>query len=126
MGWQSGEEGGVDREGEREERPGVVRGGAVEEVGEGVAGGIGMVSLGVGRLEAGVAVAAEELDEERPALRVAGDEGMSFGDEELPVSDGSMAEIRPQISQKEITERERDVSEYLKTVKVNVDMTVCG
>lgn len=94
MGWRRGEAGGVDREEEREERPGE---------GEGVVRGFGMVSLGLGRSEVGAAVVEDELEEERPGLRMVGDEGLGFGVAGLPFSDGSMAEnpIRQQISQKE-------------------------
>lgn len=76
--------GGVDRE----ERGEAVEG---QDEEEGVAGAVGMVSLGLGRSEVGVVVVADELDEEGPALRVAGDNGLGFGVDELPVSDGSMA-----------------------------------
>lgn len=88
MGWRRGEAGGV----EREDRGEAVEGQEAEE-GVGVAGGVGMVSLGLGRSEVGVALVAGELDEEEegPALRVAGDNGLGFGVDELPVSEGSMA-----------------------------------
>lgn len=48
MGWRRGEAGGgVDREEEREDRAGEVRGEAEEGEGEeGVVGGVGMMSLG--------------------------------------------------------------------------------
>lgn len=90
----------MDREEEREERPGEVRGEAVEEEDEGVVGGVGMVSLGLERSEVGAVGVEDELEEERPGLRVAGGEGLGFGVAGLPVSDGSMAEndIRQQIS----------------------------
>lgn len=113
MGWRRGEAGGVDREEEREEereeRPGEVRGEAAEEEDEGVVGGVGMVSLGLEWSEVGAVVVEDEPVEERPGLRVAGEEGLGFGE---PVSDGSMAEkdIRQQIS---------DVCEHLKTTMVN-------
>lgn len=103
MGWERGEAGGVDREEEREERPGEVRGEAMEGDGEGVVRGFGMVSLGLGRSEVCAVVVEDELEEERPGLRMEGDEGLGFGVAGLPVSDRSMAEnpIREQISQKE-------------------------
>lgn len=102
MGWRRGEVGGVDREDERVERPGDVRGEAVKGEGEGVAGGVGMVSLGFGRSEVDAVVVADGLGEERPALRVVGDEEMGFGADALPVSDGSMAEngIRQPVGKK--------------------------
>lgn len=84
----------MDREEEREERPGGVQGDAVEGEDEGVVGGIGMVSLGLGRSEVGAVVVEDELEEEGPGLRVEGDEGLGFGVAGLPVSDGSMAENR--------------------------------
>lgn len=89
MVWRIGDAGGVDREKEREERPGEVRGEAKDD---GVVGGVGMVSLGLGRSEVGAVVVEDELVEERPGLRVEGDEGLSFGVAGFPVSDDSMAE----------------------------------
>lgn len=89
MGWRRGESGGVDREEEREERPGEVRGEA-EDADDAVLG-IGMVSLGLGRSDVGGIAVEDELEEDRSALRVEGDEGLSFGAAALPVSDGSMA-----------------------------------
>lgn len=91
MGWRRGEAGGVDREEEREERPGEVRGEAVKGEDEGMVRGVGMVSLGLGRSEVGAVVVDDELEEERPGLRVEGDEGLGFRVAGLPVSDGSMA-----------------------------------
>lgn len=76
----------MDRE---EERPGEVRGEAEDE---GVVGGVGMVSLGLGRSEVGAAVVDDEVEEEGPGLRVEGDEGLGFGAAGLLPSDGSMAE----------------------------------
>lgn len=102
MGWRRGEAGGVDREEEREERPEEVRGEAVEGEDEGVVGGVGMVSLGLGRSEVSVVVVVDELEVERLGLRVKGDEGFGFGAAALPLGDGSMAEnhTREQISEK--------------------------
>ncbi|KAG7230339.1 hypothetical protein INR49_024443 [Caranx melampygus] len=82
MGWRRGEVGGVDRE----ERGEAVEG---QDEEEGVAGAVGMVSLGLGLSEAGVVVVADELDEEGPALRVAGDNGLGFGVDELPEKSAS-------------------------------------
>lgn len=101
MGWRRGEAGGVDREEEREERPGEVRWEAVEGEDEGVVGGVGMVSLGLGRSVVGAVVVEDKMEEERPGLRVEGGEGLGFGAAELPVIDGSMAEKGQQISQEE-------------------------
>lgn len=86
MGWRRGEAGGVDREEERDERPGE----AVEGEDEGVVGGVGMVSLGLGRSEVGVAVIDDEVEEEEPGLRVEGAEGLGFGGTGFPVGDGSI------------------------------------
>lgn len=91
MGWRRGDAGGVDREEERDERPGEVQGEVVEGEDEGVVGGVGMVSLGLGRSEVGFVVVEDELEEDSPGLRVEGAEGLGFGVAELPVSDGSMA-----------------------------------
>lgn len=109
----------MDREEEREERPGEVRGEAVEGEDEGVVGGVGMVSLGLGQFEFGASGEEEEddeLDKEGPGLRVEGVEGLGFGVAELPVSDGSIAEkhIGQQISEKK-TLITTTVIEYLKT-----------
>lgn len=95
----------MDREEEREERPGEVRGEAVEGEDEGVVGGVGMVSLGLGQFEFGASGEEEEddeLDKEGSGLRAEGVEGLGFGVAELPVSDGSIAEkhIGRQISEK--------------------------
>lgn len=54
---------------------------------EGVAGGVGIVSLG--RFEVDVVAVTEELREEGPGLSVVGDEELGFGVDEFPV--GSMA-----------------------------------
>lgn len=109
----------MDREEEREERPGEVRGEAVEGEDEGVVGGVGMVSLGLGQFEFGASGEEEEddeLDKEGSGLRVEGVEGLGFGVAELPVSDGSIAEkhIGQQISETK-TLITTTVIEYLKT-----------
>lgn len=82
----------MDREEERDERPGEVQGEAVEGEDEGVVGGVGMVGLGLGQSEVDVAVVEDKLEEEGSGLRVDGDEGLHFGVAGLPDSDGSMAE----------------------------------
>lgn len=81
----------MDREEEREDRPGEVRGEAVEGEDEGVVGRVGIVSLGLGWSEVGAAVVEDELEEEEPSLWVEGDKGLGFGAAGLPVSGGSMA-----------------------------------
>lgn len=91
MGRRRGEAGGVEREEEREERSGEAREEAVEGEDDGVVGGVGMESLGLGRSEDGVVVVADELVEERPVLR---DERLSFGVDEVLVGGGSMAESK--------------------------------
>lgn len=60
IGWRRGDVGGVDREEEREERGGECLGKAVVRE-DGVVGGVGMESLGLGRPEFGEG--AEEEDE---------------------------------------------------------------
>lgn len=62
---------------------------------EGVAGGVGIVSFGFGQCEFVVVELTDELREEGPGLRVVGDEGSSLEADELAVSEGSMAEIKP-------------------------------
>lgn len=52
----------------------------------------GIVILGLGWSEVGVVGVEDELDMERLALSVVGDERLGFGVDELPVSDGSMTE----------------------------------
>lgn len=64
--------------------------------GEGVAGGVGMVNLGLGWSGVDVAVAADELDKDGPTLRTVGDEGPGSGVDELPVREDSMALSRQQ------------------------------
>lgn len=91
MGWRRGEAGGVDREEEREDRPGEVRGEAVEGEDEGVVGRVGIVSLGLWWSEVGAVVVEDELEEEGPGRWVEGDKGLGFWVAGLPVSDGSMA-----------------------------------
>ncbi len=78
----------MDKEEEREDRPGEVRGEAVDGEDEGVVGGVGMVSLGLVRSEVVVVVVEDELEEEGPGIRL---EGLGFGAGGVPVSDGSIA-----------------------------------
>lgn len=60
----------MDREEEREDRPGEVRGEAVVGEDEAVVGRAGMASLGLGWSEVGGVAAVDELEEEGPDLRV--------------------------------------------------------
>lgn len=109
MGRWIGEAGGVDREDDRVERPEEVQGEALKEEDEGVVGGVGMVSLGLGRSEFGASGKEEddELDKEGSGVRVEEDEGLGFGVAGLPISDGSIAEkhIGKQISKKKKKEK---------------------
>lgn len=91
MDCRRGDAGGVEIEEEREERPGDIRGEAVEVDDEGVAGGVGIVSLGFWRSDVGVVVEGDELVEDRSALREEGDEEPGFGITEFPGFKGSMA-----------------------------------
>lgn len=54
--------------------------------------GAGMASLGLGRSEVDGVVEEDELREEGPGLKVAGEESLSSGADMFPVGDGSMAE----------------------------------
>lgn len=94
MGRRIGEAGGEDMEDDRDERPGEVQGEAVEGEGEGVVGGVAMVSLGLGRSEfcAREKEDDDELDKAGSGLRVEEDEGLGFGAAGSPISDGSIAE----------------------------------
>lgn len=99
MGWRRGDAGGVDKEEEREERPEDVRGEGAEVEAGGVAGGAGMVSLGLRRSDVGVVVVGDEVE---PGLELEEDGEAGFGAAELPVCEGSMAKNsnRQQKSQK--------------------------
>lgn len=88
MGWWGGDAGGVDREEEREKRPGDARGEVVEVEDEGVAGGVGIMSFGLRRSDVGGTVVGDEVE---PGLELDGDEEAGFGAAELPVCEGSMA-----------------------------------
>lgn len=107
MGWWRAEEGGVDREEEweeeREERPGEVRGEAVERADEGVVGGVGTVILGLVWSEVCVVAVEDKLEDEGPGLRVEGEEGLGFAVAGLTVRDVSMAEKCTR--QRKLTER---------------------
>lgn len=54
--------------------------------------GVGMVSLGLAWSEVDAGVVEDGLGKERPALRLVGDGGLGFTLDELPVSEGSIAE----------------------------------
>lgn len=88
MGCRRGEVGGMDREEEREKRAEGVRGEAVEGEDDGVAGGVGILSLGFvwSELDATWEDAGKPC-RGRSGLGVGDDEGEGFG-----VSCGSIAE----------------------------------
>lgn len=89
MGCRRGEAGGVDREEEREKRAEGVRGEAVEGEDNGMAGGVGILSLGFAWSETDATRGdAGEPCRERSGLRVGDGEGEGFG-----VSCGSITEM---------------------------------
>lgn len=85
----------MDREEDREKKPGEVCGEAVEGEEEDVVDGVGMASLGFGRAE--VAAGGEEEDDEEVAkggsgLGVGEGEGLGFGAAGLSLNVGSISE----------------------------------
>lgn len=91
MGCRRGEAGGVDREEEREKRAEGVRGEAVEGEDDGMAGGVGILSLGFEWSEPDATREdAGEPCRERSGLRVGDGEGEGEG---FGVSCRSIAEM---------------------------------
>lgn len=119
MGWRSGDAGGVDREEEREVRPGEFRG----ESAEGEDKAVGMVSLGLGLGLSAFGVSWDEedgeMDKEGSGLRVEGDEGVDFGVAGSSVSSSIAKNILDNNNKKNKTNHNLNLDHNHKDIQVS-------